>query len=291
MSAIRISVVIPTYQRPAKLKACLEALARQELDKGDWEVVVVNDGGPQSFQALDPQLQSDLPLTLMSIEHAGPAACRNAGLARARGELVAFTDDDCAPLPDWLTEIEAGLTRNQVDAVGGQTLLKQPAPAGSKCYELLSRFLYEQLRLPNGEPYLLISSNVIYRRQILLELGGFDQNIRQAGGEDLDLSHRLLAAGYHQLYWPKARVMHDHQASAWQYMRQQFRYGRGHRLFRAKLAGERPPRWLGQPRRLDFHRRLVWWMVAERAPLSMFLLMFTSQAAHFAGSRLPLPQR
>jgi len=286
---VRISVVIPTYQRPAKLRQCLEALAGQTMDPRLWEVIVVNDGGPDSFQSLDPQLQSQLPLRLHTIEHGGPAACRNAGVAISQGELVAFTDDDCVPLPGWLAELEAGLAQNRADAVGGQTLLIEPAPAGSRCHDLLCRFLYEQLRLPTGDPYLLISSNVIYRRQVLQELGGFDQAIRQAGGEDLELSHRVLAAGYRQRYWPKAQVRHDQQASAWQYVRQQYRYGRGHRLFRAKLAGGKIPRWLGQPRRLDFHRRLLVWMVSERVALPMMALMFVSQAAHFLGSRLPGP--
>ena len=95
-----VSVVVPTRGRPGALKRCLESLARQDYPIDAFEIVVIDDGSPQPVTL--PELGSGVSFTLHRQAQGGPAAARNHGLEHARGEYVAFIDDDCEASPDWL---------------------------------------------------------------------------------------------------------------------------------------------------------------------------------------------
>src|SRR5690242_16282570 len=98
---MRFSVVVPTYNRPQPLSRCLDALARLYYPREQFEVIVVDDGSTESLAALVKNFQERLDIRYLREEHAGPGMARNVGAAHARGEYLAFTDDDCAPCPDW----------------------------------------------------------------------------------------------------------------------------------------------------------------------------------------------
>jgi glycosyltransferase involved in cell wall biosynthesis len=101
------SVVVPTYLRPDFLDRCLEALISQEFDSGSFEIIVADDAGSYATQR---QVEASADRSAILIHYVsptsahGPAAARNAGWRIARGEIVAFTDDDCIPDPRWLAE-------------------------------------------------------------------------------------------------------------------------------------------------------------------------------------------
>ena len=99
----RFSIIIPTKDRPEALFHCLESFTR--LDYPDWELIVVNDGGAESFANLPERLLEILPITLVDQEASGPAAARNYGASLASGDYLAFTDDDCRVEPDWLLQL------------------------------------------------------------------------------------------------------------------------------------------------------------------------------------------
>src|SRR5688572_3416997 len=97
---IKISVVIPTYQRPELLHKCLQALSAQDFDAYSFEVIVVSDGEDARTRKKVLNWQDQFKTTLRY--HAlpsrkGPAAARNFGWRKAKGTLIAFTDDDCIP--------------------------------------------------------------------------------------------------------------------------------------------------------------------------------------------------
>src|SRR5689334_19234195 len=106
----QISVVIPTYKRPALLQRCISALLNQTLPPETYEVIIVDDADcPQTRQQVASWLEQgkNESYTLRYIpvpasDHHGPAAARNRGWKAAQGDIIAFTDDDCIPLPDWL---------------------------------------------------------------------------------------------------------------------------------------------------------------------------------------------
>jgi glycosyltransferase involved in cell wall biosynthesis len=105
MSAIDVTVVIPTYDRETRLAFALEALAEQTLDRERFEVIVVR--APGFPKRLLTEAPPDLEVNFVRGEVAGPAAQRNVGWRAARGRLVAFTDDDCRPAEDWLERLLA----------------------------------------------------------------------------------------------------------------------------------------------------------------------------------------
>ena len=122
-----ISVVVPAYNRPAGLRALLDALAEQSYPPYRFEVLICDDG---SKPALAEVVQTkDLPFSVNFLRdvNQGPAAARNRGLRQARGTIVAFTDDDCHPHPDFLQAIVAAFNESgAIGFVGGQVLLHDP---------------------------------------------------------------------------------------------------------------------------------------------------------------------
>ena len=99
------SVIVPTHRRPAQLAECLAALARLDYPPDRYEVIVVDDGGGMPLDDVLEPFRDRMAVSCLTGRRAGPAAARNAGAARARGDLLAFTDDDCRPRPDWLRRL------------------------------------------------------------------------------------------------------------------------------------------------------------------------------------------
>jgi len=226
--AITFSVVIPTRNRPRRLLACLESFRRMEYPADLWELIVVDDGGEQSFALIPEGLRRGLPLRRLEIRSSGPAAARNAGAKVASGEYLAFTDDDCLVEPDWLTQLSSGFAGGKWDALGGRSLNPIPEDAGATAWHLLIEFLYEYLRDENGNCLLLVANNAAYKREAFEAVGGFDPQFPWAAAEDRDLSFRLYAAKFALGYHPGAKVWHYLEGvSGRRYLTRQFFYGRG----------------------------------------------------------------
>src|SRR5215213_11648746 len=117
-----ISVVIPTRDRNETLARCLDRLApcAQSLSHDQYEVIVTDDSAHAAAREL---LFDRYPWARWTGgPRRGPAANRNAGMRAARGEWLAFTDDDCLPEPGWLSAFEAALTATPGALVGGRTV-------------------------------------------------------------------------------------------------------------------------------------------------------------------------
>ena len=113
-----ISVVIPTRGRPQAISRCLAALGRTALSAAEIEMIVVGDG--MDVSPPPPVAGESIPVVWLRQPHRGPAAARNAGAAAASAPVLAFTDDDCAPTPDWVEQI---LTRSSTEpnaVIGGR---------------------------------------------------------------------------------------------------------------------------------------------------------------------------
>lgn len=96
------SIIIPTYGRPEQLARCLDAITRLEYPRSAFEVIVVDDGSEMSPEDTVRHFELSIEVKLFIQEHAGPAAARNKGAREAKGQFLAFTDDDCKPSPEWL---------------------------------------------------------------------------------------------------------------------------------------------------------------------------------------------
>ena len=109
---IRVSVVVPTHERPELVACCLDHLIRQDLDTSEFEIIVVDDGSSHAASvanhAVTARAARGRPGLAVHYLHAserlGAAAARNHGWRTAHAPVIAFTDDDTEPAPDWLRE-------------------------------------------------------------------------------------------------------------------------------------------------------------------------------------------
>ncbi len=284
---LQFSVIIPTWNRPESLAMCLKSFTFLDYPANAWELIVVNDGGAESFSKITSKLGENLPLKLLDIEQAGPATARNKGAKLARGEYLAFTDDDCRVEPDWLCQFAKGFEDSKWDALGGRSLNPFPGNAIARSWHHIIDFIYDHLQDESGNALLLVSNNIACRHRVFEQLGGFDETFPFAGGEDTELSHRLLTRGYRQRYYPDAKTWHyQQQLTIWGLISQQFRYGRGYGYFKQSLKQNQAYRKI-QPRpRLGtpFRTALLWSLFRARVPFSVWMLTCISQfIAHPAG--------
>jgi GT2 family glycosyltransferase len=196
-SEAEIAVVIPTRNREARLAFALEALAAQTLDRDRFEVVVVrapDASGP--FAAAPEGLRARF---LTCPPPGGPAAQRNVGWRSTGAPIVAFTDDDCRPAPDWLERLQAAADGEE-EFLQGRT---EPDPDERHLLYGLARSM--EVRGPSEwHP----TCNIAYPRALLEALGGFDERFPTAWGEDSDLGLRALAGGARRAYVDRALVWH-----------------------------------------------------------------------------------
>ncbi len=231
----RLSVVIPSFERPAQLHACLEALACQCLPAAEFEVIVVDDGSAMPPRDIVATFSERLPVRLLEQQNAGPASARNAGARAARAAHIVFTDDDCRPDPQWLTALTACIATHPDAAIGGRIVNALPDRACSTASQLLIDFLYRFHNSDESDSRFLITANIAVARRPFIEIGGFDDSFPLAAGEDRDFCERWLEVPRRMVYCPGAIVHHAHDLTVSKFCRQHFNYGRGaHHLHRAR---------------------------------------------------------
>jgi GT2 family glycosyltransferase len=201
-----VSVVVPSHGRRLRLRWLLNALQDQTLPADRWEVVVVHD-----YDERDTRDTFDRhPLTETGrLRHiriepgtGGAARQRNLGWRAARAPLIAFTDDDCRPDPNWLEQLLAVADRHAGAIVQGKTLAE---PLETDVYASPHHRTVQEFDPPG--PFAQ-TCNVLYPRPLLERVGGFDEQMRAPAGEDLDLNLRARATGAGYVGAPDALVYH-----------------------------------------------------------------------------------
>src|SRR4051812_30054020 len=174
-----ISVVVPSHERPVRLRWLLNALAEQTLARERFEVVVAHDSGPETAELL-----ASHPVEPRAIElpPCGAATKRNAGWRAARAALVAFTDDDCRPPAGWLERALGAARRHPGAIVQGATM---PDP-DELPLEAAAPHTHTQRIVPPS--HAAQTCNIVYPREVLERLGGFVEGLRS--GDDTDLAAR-----------------------------------------------------------------------------------------------------
>ncbi len=221
-----ISVILPTHSRLPQLKQALASVRQQIYPADRYELVVVDDGSTDGTAHYLRQQAEAGNLRYLSQPAAGAAAARNAGARLARGEIVAFTDDDCLPEAGWLTALAQAYAP-----------APRPVAVGGRIESVLTRhWLYPYYAVRNRyndnytvHPVYLNTANASFLRSVFWEVGGFDEAFPSAASEDVELGFRLAAAGYTLDFTPAARVWHVDRTSLWALVRQSLQrgYGRG----------------------------------------------------------------
>jgi glycosyltransferase involved in cell wall biosynthesis len=222
----RVSVIVCTHNGERTLGQCLERAVG--LAYRDFELIVVDDGSSDA--------SADIALAhgakLVQTEHRGLSFARNAGVAKASGEIVAFLDDDAYPDSDWLRYVAASLGPNAHAGTGGPNIPPDDDGWIADCVAAA----------PGGPIHVLISDreaehvpgcNMAFRKSALEAIGGFDERFR-AAGDDVDICWRLQESGRTLGFSAGAVVMHRRRDTVWRYLKQQYGYGKAEALLERK---------------------------------------------------------
>jgi GT2 family glycosyltransferase len=222
----RISVVVCSYNGGRVIRDCLEGLLKIEYP--NFEVIVVDDGSTDDTA----EIVREYPFRLIQTENRGLSSARNTGMGEAKGEIVAYTDDDARPDPHWLTYLALTFETTGHAGVGGPNIAP---PGDGPIADCIAN-------APGGPVPVLLSDteaehipgcNCAYRKDALMSVGGWDPQFRTAG-DDVDLCWRLQRQGYTIGFSPAAMVWHHRRNSLRMYWKQQQGYGKAEALLEAK---------------------------------------------------------
>jgi glucosyl-dolichyl phosphate glucuronosyltransferase len=222
----RLSIVICTHNRSRDLDSALASLAKQTLDAGQFEIIVVDNRSADDTREVTEARQSSQPIRYMYEAELGLCQARNTGWKAAAGEFVAYLDDDAVAEPLWAAEIlgafDAGTPR--LGCVGGriEPIYHAPRPAWLSDQVALSLTIVDWSPTPHVIEDLrqewLAGANIAFPRQVLEEVGGFHPALDRSGRQmlssgDVYLQRLIMEAGYQCLYHPAAAVRHQVPAS------------------------------------------------------------------------------
>jgi len=212
-----VSVVVVSRERPGPLRLCLAGLSR--LLYPAYEIVVVTDDeGAAAVRASGFSEE----VKLVAFDDANISAARNAGIAEAAGEIVAFLDDDAVPEPGWLAHLVQGFSWPEAAAAGGFVRGRNGISFQWRARSVLPSGGTQEIALDGDRPVLLTpttgraikteGTNMAVRRAVLAEMGGFDPAFRFYLDET-DLNMRLAQAGHATAIVPLAEVHHAYAES------------------------------------------------------------------------------
>jgi len=238
-----ISVIVCTRNGKARIGACLAALGRMTDPK--YEVIVADDG---SLDGTAEYVLEKFPsVRLLRLEPAGLGVARNAGAAAAKGEILAFTDDDCEPDHEWISRIRPIFKEGIYQAACGPNLPPKPR-SWQEAVVCAAPGAPSHVMLDDREAEHLPGCNLVVTKAAFLAVGGFDPQFHTAG-DDVDFCWRLRDAGFKLGFVPGAFVWHWRRPSLLAFLRQQGGYGKAERLLIEKHPKHFSPagetRWQG----------------------------------------------
>jgi glycosyltransferase involved in cell wall biosynthesis len=222
---IEVSVVIATYNRAELLGGTLRALASQQSPESlGWEILVVDNNSRDATAQVVAEFSKTTAIPVRSVFEPlqGLSRARNRGIQAARGAIIAFTDDDVIPAPDWIVQVAAAMDRWNAHGVGGRILPRWETPPPewlTQNRQLLNYIAVMDvetsrlLALPLAARPQVWGANMAFRRELFERVGGFDPQRGIIGttlfrGEEVDLITRALAQGLRIAYDPRVTVHH-----------------------------------------------------------------------------------
>lgn len=275
------SIVIATYNRTNGLRDCLESLEKQEYPKERFEVIVVDDGSLTPADEVVNLFSKKINIELIKQQNSGCGVARNNGAEKAKGQYIAFTDDDCTHPPNWLSGLEKRFLQAPKAMIGGRSINVLNKNIYSHSSQLLVDYLFNFFNSdPNNALYL---NSIALPREAFLLLGKFDITFFMSA-EDRDLCDRWLLSGNKIIYAPEIIIYHAHHLTLKSFWKQHFSYGRGAYWFYKIHITRWPQAKARQP--FSFYLNLILYPLKQSTllqfPIVMFLF-FLSQIATILG--------
>lgn len=222
------SVIVCTRNGRDRIGTCLRAI--RDMDDGSFETIVVDDGSTDGSADF---VEKNFPWTrLVRLDPCGLSNARNNGAAVAKGEVLAFTDDDCEPDREWIARLRRTFQEGRFVAAGGPNLPPKPK-TWEEAVVCAAPGAPSHVMLDDDEAEHLPGCNLAVTRAAFDTVGGFDPQFHTAG-DDVDFCWRLRDAGFRLGFVPGAFVWHWRRPSISKFLGQQLGYGRAERLLLAK---------------------------------------------------------
>ena len=202
-----VSVIVPVRNDAAGLSNLLPALLAQSYPRQRIEILVVDNGSQDESRGLAERFAAAHPGTIRALVEdsvASSYAARNAGLRAASGQILAFTDADCTPAPDWIAAGVRALQDTPADLAGGRVAFTLPPhPSAAALHDAITNLRTAHTITTQGSA---ATANLFVRRQVVEALGPFPAHLRSGG--DAIWTHRATVAGHRLTYAPDALVSH-----------------------------------------------------------------------------------
>jgi mycofactocin glycosyltransferase len=218
-----VSIVVAVYNRAGEIASCVESLLNLDYPSEKCEIIVVDDG---SYDGT-PSVVSQYNVKLIRLDrNGGQSAARNAGVAEARGEIVAFIDSDCIAEPGWLRELAPYFEDSRNALVGGYVASFYRESVLDRYQEAKSPLnMGEDVVTGSGEEsdFYVPTCNMLVRRNVYVQVCGLSENMRV--GEDVDFCWKLKETGFRLVYVPKGCVRHKHRNRFGETFMRRYDYG------------------------------------------------------------------
>ncbi len=229
MTYPKVTIIVPAYNEEKTIEICIQSLLNLTYPKNKYEILIIDNNSTDSTANIIKKYN----VRYFKEKKLGVASARNLGIKKAKGEIVAFIDADCAADKDWLFHLVRGFSQNKkIAGVGGDIRALNPKNLIEK-YAEVCLFHPKKHMIDNKlQPPFLATANCAYKIELVKKASLFDPSFRWC--VDADLSWRIYFMGYKFLYKPKAIVFHEMPKTLTNLIKKYYLYG----WWKAKLLSK-----------------------------------------------------
>lgn len=231
---ITASIVVPAFNEEKGIARCIEGLLAQDYPREAFEVIIIdNNSSDRTFEII-----GSYPVKGVLEKKRGRASARNAGIRQACGEFIVFLDADCVPEKGWLKTLLGGFKDESVGCVAGEILPPEPEIFLHQ-YLAKSQYFSQKITMQNAFLPFAQTGNAAYRKEVLDQVGLFDESL--LSGQDADLSWRMqLETGKKVAFVESAKVYHPYPDKFVAYLKQRLRHAHGSVSLYTKYRDQMP---------------------------------------------------